>query len=59
MTMIGGASVVGYGGEEFVIIKKDCGKNILLKFEEYKHKDNIQGKTTNVEMGILEKLYFN
>ena len=59
LTMIGGASVVGYGGEEFVIIKKDCGKNILLKFEEYKHKDNIQGKTTNVEMGILEKLYFN
>ena len=59
LTMIGGASVVGHGGEEFVIVEKDCGKTILLKFDDYKHKDDVQGQTTDVEKGVIEKLYVN
>ena len=54
VTMFGGASLVGHGGEEFVTV--DCGEGgeVLFKFEEY-----FKGsQATNVEEGIIEKIYF-
>ena len=58
LTMVGGASRVGEGGEEFVTVRTNDGEDVLFKFEEYKHKDDVPGQTTDVEKGLMERLYF-
>ena len=57
LTLHGGASYVGTGGEEFVTVGEE--REVLFKFEDYKHKTDKPGQTTNVERGLLEKIYFN
>jgi len=58
LTLFGGASIVGHGGEEFINVKTDANE-VLFKFEDFPHKDSKRNKSTNVESGVLEKLYFN
>ena len=59
VTMYGGASVPGYGGEEFVTV--DCGEEgeVLFKFDDYKHRTDRDNRATNVEEGIIDKIYFD
>ena len=66
LTVHGGASYVGYGGEEFVEVKvgggeqgEDSKDDVLFKFEEYKHQSaQFFHETTDVEKGLVEKIYF-
>ena len=64
LTVHGGASYVGYGGEEFVVVQAGGGeqgedvKNVLFKFEDYKHSSTQVHKTTDQEKGLVEKIYF-
>ena len=53
VTLFGGASIVGHGGEEFISVVR-CGDkaDILFKFESYKE------ERTDVEKGVIEKIYF-
>ena len=60
VTLHGGASIVGHGGEEFITVERgqrgepgDLGGNVLFKFEDFK-----QDKTT-VEKGVIEKIFFH
>ena len=32
---------------------------VLFKFEDYQHKDDKENQTTNVERGVLEKIFFD
>ena len=59
LTLYGGASYVGTGGEEFITVHCGEDQEVLFKFEDYKHKTDKPGQTTNVERGLLEKIYFN
>ena len=59
LTLHGGASHVGTGGEEFVTVHCGEDQEVLFKFEDYKHKTDKPGQTTNVERGLVEKIYFN
>ena len=34
-------------------------QDVLFKFEEYQHKDDKENQTTNVERGVLEKIFFD
>ena len=50
----GGASIVGRGGAEFVGVDRGGDKpDVLFKFETYKE------ERTNVEKGVIEKIYFD
>ena len=54
----GGASFVGEDGEEFVAVQT-LNKQILFKFDEFPHNHSNKNKMkTNVEIGLIEKLYF-
>ena len=59
VTMYGGASVPGHGGGEFVTV--DCGEEgeVLFKFDDYKHRTDRDNRATNVEEGIIDKIYFD
>ena len=59
LTLHGGASYVGTGGEEFVTVHCGQEQEVLFKFEDYKHRTDKPGQTTNVERGLVEKIYFN
>ena len=37
----------------------DSGEEVLFKFEDYQHKDDKEKQTTNVERGVLEKIFFD
>ena len=52
----GGASDVGEDGEEFVAVHTK-EKQILFKFDEFPQRDG--NDKTNVEIGLIEKLYIN
>ena len=63
--MHGGASYVGTGGEEFVTVNSCASREgegeveeVLFKFEDYKHKTDRAQQTTDVEKGLVEKIYF-
>ena len=60
LTLHGGASYIGVGGEEFVSVS--CGpgevKEVLFKFEDYNHRTDKPQKTTDLERGLVEKIYF-
>ena len=62
LTMYGGASYAASGGEEFVSV--NCGdatsdvREVLFKFEDYKHRTDKYHQATDVEQGLLEKIYF-
>ena len=65
LTMHGGASYVGTGGEEFVTVNSCSSREgegeveeVLFKFEDYKHKTDRAQQTTDVEKGLVEKIYF-
>ena len=60
VTLHGGASIVGHGGEEFISVASWDKGNVLFKFENYikKSKAAEQGMT-NVEKGVIEKIYFS
>ena len=58
VTMFGGASYVGSGGEEFIEVS-DGGTDILFKFDDDPHQDNVTNQTTNIAEGLIEKLYFD
>ena len=34
-------------------------QEVLFKFEDYQHKDDKENQTTNVERGVLEKIFFD
>ena len=60
LTLHGGASLVGTGGQEFVSVRRSGGEEeVLFKFENYKHKTDKPGQTTTVEQGLVEKIFFN
>ena len=60
LTLHGGASLVGTGGQEFVSVRRSGGEEeVLFKFENYKHKTDKPGQTTSVEQGLVEKIFFN
>ena len=64
LTLHGGASYVGCGGEEFVTVNtggRQQGEEleeVLFKFEDYKHKTDRAQQATDVERGLVEKIYF-
>ena len=65
LTLHGGASYVGCGGEEFVTVNtggrqqgEEVEEEVLFKFEDYKHKTDRAEQTTDVEKGLVEKIYF-
>ena len=58
LTMFGGASYVGSGGEEFIEVS-DGGSGILFKFDDDPHLDNVVNQTTTIAEGLIEKLYFD
>ena len=60
LTMYGGASYVGVGGEEFIGVS--CGggeEEVLFKFEDYHHRTDKPHQVTDVERGLVEKIYFD
>ena len=53
VTLHGGASIVGHGGEEFISVARGGDKgDVLFKFENYKE------DKTDVEKGVIEKIFF-
>jgi len=59
LTMYGGSSYVGSGGEEFVATRcPGQGREVLFKFEDYRHRTDRRYQATDVEHGLLEKIYF-
>ena len=66
LTLHGGASFVGEGGQEFVSVDCPGGregdrkevKEVLFKFEDYKHRNDKPGQSTNVSVGLVDKIYF-
>ena len=58
VTLHGGASIVGHGGEEFISVASWDKGNVLFKFENYK-KGQAELGMTNVEKGVIEKIYFS
>ena len=66
LTMYGGSSYVGCGGEEFVTVNSggrlegegEGVEEVLFKFEDYKHKTDRAQQATDVERGLVEKIYF-
>ena len=58
LNMFGGSSLVGCGGEERLSFGVGGSEGeIQLRLEDYRHKDNVCSRTTNVEKGIVEKLF--
>ena len=58
VTLHGGASIVGHGGEEFISVARGGDKgDVLFKFDNYRNESNVQG-ISNVEKGVIEKIYF-
>ena len=54
VTLHGGASIVGHGGEEFISVARAGDKaDVLFKFENYKE------DRTDTEKGVIEKMYFD
>ena len=58
VTMFGGASYVGSGGEEFIEVG-DGGTHIFFKFDDDPHQDDVVNQTTIITEGLIEKLYFD
>ena len=62
LTLYGGASYVGEGGEEFVAVaggkEEEGGHEVLFKFESYQHRTDKPDQATDVERGLVEKIYF-
>ena len=56
LNMFGGSSRVGCGGEERLVFSLNAGR-AEIQVEDYRHRDNVGFKTTNVEKGILAKLF--
>ena len=59
LTCYGGVSYVGTGGEEFVTVRSSGEEEVLFKFEDYKHRTDKHNQSTNVQQGLVEKIYFN
>ena len=58
VTLHGGASIVGHGGEEFISVARGGDKgDVLFKFDNYRSQSNVQG-ISDVEKGVIEKIYF-
>ena len=70
LTLHGGASYVGAGGEEFVSVncpgrgegerqeEKEEVEEVLFKFEDYKDQTDKPAQTTTVSVGLVDKIYF-
>ena len=65
LTLHGGASYVGAGGEEFVSVNcpgRGEGERqeveVLFKFEDYKDQTDKPAQTTTVSVGLVDKIYF-
>ena len=58
LNVFGGSSLVGCGGEEKLGLGvSGIRGEIQLRLEDYRHRDNVCSKTTNVEKGLVEKFY--
>ena len=51
-------SDVGHGGEEFITV--ETGEmEVLFKFEDFKQNVDDKSKSTSVESGLIEKIFFD